>query len=97
LTKYIIKIDTSPIRYFSQLDEASFFARARRIPCITSVNQGFVHVRSKRLSESGLRDLIAIMRRYRMPMAQHRQLLKDRNEYWFNDSNTSWHREVFDA
>ena len=93
----MIKIDTSPIRYFSQLDEASFFAWARRIPCVTSVNQGFLHVRSKRLAESDLRDLIAIMHRYRMPMAQLRQFLNDRNEYWFNDSNTYWHREVFDA
>ena len=93
----MIKIDTSLVTYFSQLDEDCFFAWAQRIPCVTSIDRGFLHVRSKRLVETDLRDLIAIMHRYRMPMAQLQQFLNDKNEDWFKDSNSYWHREVFDA
>lgn len=93
----MIKIDTSPIRYFSQLDEDSFFSWARRIPCVRSVDNGFLHIRSKRLAESDLRDLIAVMHRYRMPMAQLQQFLNDRNAHWFKAPKTYWHREVFGA
>lgn len=93
----MIKIDTSPIRYFSQLDEDSFFSWAQRIPCVKSVDNGFLHIRSKRLAENDLRDLIAVMHRYRMPMAQLQQFLNNRNEHWFKAPKTYWHREVFGA
>ena len=93
----MIKIDTSPIRYFSQLDEDFFFSWAQRIPCVRSVDNGFLHIRSKRLAESDLRDLIAVMHRYRMPMAQLQQFLNDRNKHWFKAKKTYWHREVFGA
>jgi hypothetical protein len=93
----VIKIDTSPIRYFSQQDEGSFFSWAGRIPCVKCVEKGFLHIRSKRLAESDLRDLIAVMYRYRMPMSQLRQFLDDRNEHWFKSPKTYWHREVFGA
>jgi hypothetical protein len=60
----MIKIDTSPAKYFSYLDEKSFFEWAQQIPCVTSIDDGYFHIKSKRLSESDLRDLIAIMHRY---------------------------------
>jgi hypothetical protein len=93
----MIKIDTSPIRYFSQLDESSFFSWAQKIPCVKSIERGFLHVRSKRLGESDLRDLIAIMYRYGMPMAQLQQFVNARNEHWFKSSTMYWHRDVFGA
>jgi hypothetical protein len=91
----MIKIDTSPIRYFSQLDEDAFFSWAQNIPCVKSVENGFLHIRSKRLSEIDLRDLIAIMHRYRMPMAQLQQFLNERNEHWFKSPKMYWHRDIF--
>ena len=91
----MIKIDTSPIWYISQLDEGSFFSWAQQIPCVKSVENGFLHIRSKRLGESDLRDLIAIMYRYRMPMAQLQQFLNERNEHWFKSPTMYWHRDVF--
>jgi hypothetical protein len=91
----MIKIDTSPIRYFSQLDENAFFSWAQEIPCVKSVENGFLHIRSKRLAEVDLRDLIAIMHRYRMPMTQLQQFLNERNESWFKSPKMYWHRDVF--
>ncbi len=91
----MIKIDTSPVLYFSSLDEDSFFSWAQRIPCVSSVDNGYLHIRSKRVSKADLWDLIAIMYRYRMPMAQLREFLSERNKYWFADPKMYWHREVF--
>ena len=91
----MIKIDTSPVLYFSSLDEDSFFSWAQRIPCVSSVDNGYLHIRSKRVSKADLWDLIAIMYRYRMPMAQLREFLSERNKHWFADPKMYWHREVF--
>lgn len=93
----MIKIDTCPVTYFSQLDEASFFKWAQQIPCVTSIDDLFLHVRSKRISETDLRDLIALMHRYRMPMAQLQQFLNERNEHWFKSPKMYWHQDVFGA
>ncbi len=81
----MIRIDTSPVRYWSYLDEKSFFEWAQQIPCVTSVAGGFLHVRSKRISEANLRDLIAIMYRYKLPMQQLEQFCNEGNEHWFRE------------
>ena len=91
----MIKIDTSPIQYLSQLDEDSFFSWVQQIPCVKSVENGFLHIRSKRLSEVDLRDLIAVMHRYQMPMAQLQQFLDKRNEHWFKSPKMYWHQQIF--
>jgi hypothetical protein len=91
----MIKIDTSPVRYWSYLDEKSFFEWAEEIPCIKSVEGGVFHIKSKRLSESDLRDLIAIMYRYKMPMEQLQQFCNTKNERWFKSPIMYWHKDVF--
>jgi len=91
----MIKIDTSPIRYFSSLDEKSFFEWAQSIPCVASVDGGFLHIRSKRISAQNLRDLIAIMYRYELPMSQLQQFCSSSNEQWFKSSNKFWFKSVF--
>ena len=91
----VIRIDTAPIRYWSYLDEKSFFEWAQSIPCVTSVEGGFLHIKSKRLSESNLRDLIAIMYRYGLPMQQLLQFCSSSNEHWFKSADTYWFKAVF--
>ena len=91
----MIKIDTSPIQYGSYLDEKSFFEWAQEIPCVKSVEGGFLHIKSKRLSEADLRDLIAIMHRYKMPMKQLQQFCNAKNEHWFKSKTKYWYRLVF--
>jgi hypothetical protein len=91
----MIKIDTSPIRYFSYFDEKSFFEWAQSIPCISSVDGGFLHIKSKRLSEQNLRDLIAIMYRYKLPMQQLQKFCNSSNEHWFKSSKMFWFKPVF--
>ena len=91
----MIKIDTAPVRYYSQLDEKSFFEWAMEIPCVTSIDSGFLHIKSKRLSRSDLTDLTAIMYRYRIPLNQLRQFCTPSNEHWFKSKQTYWYEGVF--
>ena len=91
----MIKIDTATVRYFSYLDEKSFFEWAQSIPCVVSVDEGFLHIRSKRISEQNLRDLIAIMYRYQLPMLQLQQFCTSRNEHWFKSNKSFWFESVF--
>jgi hypothetical protein len=91
----MIKIDTASVKYYSYLDEKSFFEWALEISCIKSIDGGFFHIRSKRLSEPDLRDLIAIMYRYKMPMKQLQQFLNSKNEPWFKSKDKYWYRTVF--
>lgn len=91
----MIKIDTSPIRYYSYLDEKSFFEWAMEIPCVKSIEGGFLHIGSKRISEPNLRDLIAIMHRYELPMSQLQVFCNSTNEDWFKSEKAYWYKAVF--
>lgn len=91
----MIKLDTAKVRYFSQLDEDHFFRWAKRIPCVKSIDGGYFHIESKKLSEPDLRDLIAIMYRYKMPMKPLRQFCNASNKKWFKDPRKYWYKRVF--
>ena len=91
----MIKIDTSPIQYGSYLDEKSFFTWAQEIPCVTSVDGGWLHIKSKRISEADLRGLVAIMHRYGLPMKQLQQFCNSKNEHWFRSKKMYWYNDVF--
>jgi hypothetical protein len=91
----MIKIDTSPIKYYSYLDEKYFFEWAQSIPCVKSIDGGFLHIRSKRLSKPDLVDLIALMYRYKLPMQQLQQFCNSSNEHWFKVDRMYWFKAVF--
>ena len=93
----MIKLDTSKIVYFSQLDEDHFFSWAQQIRCVKSIDGGYFHIQSKRISDSDLRNLIAIMRRYKMPMHGLRQFCNERNKKWFKNRDKIWYKQVFGA
>jgi uncharacterized protein involved in tolerance to divalent cations len=92
----MIKIDLSgTVTYFSQLDELAFFTWAGNIKCIRSIDNGFFHIKSKRISKESLLDLIAIMHRYNMPMRQLSVFCNETNEKWFKDKKKYWYKKTF--
>ena len=91
----MIKLDSAKVRYYSPFDEAHFFRWAKKIPCVESIDGGYFHIRSKKLTDSNLRDLIAIMYRYKMPMHQLQQFCNKSNKEWFKDPKKYWYRRVF--
>ena len=54
-------------------------------------------VRSKRLSQESLRDLLALFHRYEISMRQLAQFQNDENQTWFTAPHMYWHKKVFDT
>jgi hypothetical protein len=52
-------------------------------------------VRSRRISEAALRDLLALFSRYNNPMMQLSRFKSSRNEAWFAASHMYWYKNVF--
>jgi hypothetical protein len=85
--------------YYSQGDERAFFEWANRIPCIRKVEglgqELHLHVRGRRVSETCLRELIALFYRYQVPMKQLAQFENSSNQKWFRNPSAFWYRPVF--
>lgn len=85
--------------YYAPLDERAFFEWLQAIPGVVSVvgiPAGLeVTLRSKRLSQATLRDLLAIHFRYGLPMKGLAQFETPQNNSWFRSPQAYWYSEVF--
>lgn len=79
----MVYLDCSGVRFGSQLDEKHLFDWAREISCVIRWEQDTLVVRSRRISEAALRDLLALFWRYNIPMGQLAQFQNSTNEAWF--------------
>ena len=93
----MVRLDCSNIRFHSQLDEKHLFYWASEIPGFLRWEQDTLVMRSRRMSEAALRDLLALFWRYQIPMQQLAQFENKRNTSWFRAPHMYWHRRVFGA
>ena len=91
----------APMRYLSQGDEAAFFSWLSSVPGVVSVvgsgRELHIRLRSTRLSQQSLRELIALYTRYEGHLSELAQFATEANSAWFKAPNAVWHREVFGA
>lgn len=87
------------MRYLSHGDEAAFFAWLKSVPGVIAVvgsgRELQIQLRSKRLSQQGLRELIALYTRYDGNLSELAQFATEANSAWFKAPNAVWHRAVF--
>jgi hypothetical protein len=85
--------------YYSQSDEDAFYAWLQSIPGVLRVvgtaDGLVVTLRSKRLSQAALRELLAIHYRYGLPMQTLSQFETAQNRSWFRARHTYWYPSVF--
>jgi hypothetical protein len=85
--------------YFSAGDERAFHEWLSRITCVQEVegsgDELRLHIRGRRISSTCLRELIALFRRYGVPMHQLAQFENASNRSWFRNPVKVWYREVF--
>jgi hypothetical protein len=85
--------------FYSQTDEASFFAWLESIAGVTQVvgdHRGLVAtLRSNRLSKVALWNLLALYFRYNLPMKDLARFETPENRTWFRDRKMFWYRGVF--
>jgi hypothetical protein len=86
-------------RYYSPSDEATFFNWLQSVPGVLRVvgtSEGLVvTLRSRRVSQSALRELLALHFRYDLPMRALAQFETAENTAWFRSPQAYWHTKVF--
>ena len=91
----MVRLNCSGVTFGSQLDEKHLFSWASAIPCVVRWEQDTLVVRSSRISEENLRELLALFWRYKIPMAQLAQFRSKKNMTWFASPKAYWHEKVF--
>jgi hypothetical protein len=85
--------------FYSQADEASFFAWLESIPGVIRVvgenSSLVVTLRSARLSKAALWNLLALHFRYNIPMEALARFETSQNTSWFRKPGMFWHKKVF--
>jgi hypothetical protein len=85
--------------YYSQADEDAFFGWLKAIPGVSRIDGTLdglvVTLRSQKLSQTALRELIALHYRYRLPMKALAQFATPQNRKWFRSPKAYWHKAVF--
>lgn len=89
------------VRYFSAMDEDAFFEWLKKIPSIAECKGVYdelhLHIKSKKISNRDLRELIAIFYRYKIEMSQLKVFLNKSNRQWFYEEPKGyWHEKVFE-
>ena len=96
----MIELIFNDVSYGSPGDERAFFEWLNRISSVTGiVGRGtsiYVSVKGKRISNDDLREILAIMHRYRVDMSQLEVFLSKTNKSWFFlNEDAYWHSQVF--
>jgi hypothetical protein len=85
--------------YFSPLDEKMQFDWLASIPCVASVGGEYadIHITLKRMpGRADLRELIAVLRRYRTDLRPLAALKCSRTSKWFAEYKAAdWYPEIF--
>jgi hypothetical protein len=91
----IVRLDCSGVTFGSQLDERHLFEWAMQIPGVVRWESDTLVMKSLKLSQATLRDLLALFSRYQIPMKQLAQFKNVRNEMWFASPQMYWHTRIF--
>lgn len=88
------------MHYHSNKDEAAFFDWLQSIPGVIGVREEghalVIELRSKRLSQHTLRELLALYTRYDGRLDKLAQFVNDSNRKWFQNSEAYWYASVFE-
>lgn len=97
----LIEITVRGPQFWSENDESAFFDRLGSIACIESVlGRGedlILALETTRLSDADLRELLALFRRYEIPMGSLAAFDCERFASWFRDKRAYWYASVFGA
>jgi len=85
--------------YFSAGDEKAFFDWLQSIPCVGDIGGRYrnLHITLKRQpTDLQLRELIALLYRYKINMKQLEKFKTKRNAKWFaSNPDAYWHWRIF--
>lgn len=88
------------VTYYSRKDEDAFFEWIKKVECIEGMSGAgkelYLHIVTDDLHDYDLRELLALLYRYKIDMKQMQMFLNKGNKAWFFDNKKAyWHRRVF--
>ena len=87
------------VRFYSRKDEDAFFEWIKKIDCIENTSGAgkelYLHVVTDDLHDYDLRELLALLYRYKIDMKQLQIFLNKANKEWFYDNKKYWYKRVF--
>ena len=94
-----VELQATGVRFFSQGDEGAFFGWLKSLPFVEHFEgRGLtlhINVNSSAVDEDGLRELLALFRRYNVELAQLAAFDRDEFADWFRSAETYWHKDIF--
>jgi hypothetical protein len=95
-----VTLEVTGPTFFSSGDEGAFFDWLGRIGCVERVRgEGDtlnMHFKSVPVSNTDLRELVALFHRYRLDKSPLKQFLSADNAAWFRDNlQAYWHTDIF--
>ncbi len=89
----------APMTYLSAGDEAAFFTWLQSIPGVVAVRgvgrELHVSLKSRRISQASLRELIALYSRFGGRLSELAQFENTSNTTWFRSPAAIWYAGVF--
>ncbi|HOY70751.1 MAG TPA: hypothetical protein PL131_08795 [Methylotenera sp.] len=93
------EIRCKKVLFYSSGDEEIFFNWAKSIPAIKDVfgesDEIILSVKSAALDDDSLRELIALLHRYKLPLHQLAKFKNEKNQDWFSNEKKFWYNAVF--
>ena len=96
---HMTEIRCKKVTFYSKGDEDTFFGWAHNIPAIKEVfgdvEDIVLLIGSVSIEDSSLRELIALLYRYNLPLQQLAIFKNPSNQEWFQNENKFWYSGVF--
>jgi hypothetical protein len=98
-TPGIVQLEALRVIYSSPLDECAFFEWLDKLPCVKGYHGEkemlYIDVSASDVDEEGLRELLALFKRYKIDLRQFSVF--DRAEFsrWFRNPKSYWFSKVF--
>lgn len=101
MKKYKIILVCKRVKFFASHDEDAFFEWMKKLSCIIDFigdrDVLYIYITNKKISDTELRSLIAMYRRYKMPLKQLEPLINDKNRDLFEWCKTGFSINVYPA
>lgn len=87
------------VKYYCMNDEAAFFEWIDKIKSIKkydgSGDELYLYMKSNRIEDADLREIIGLFRRYKTDMKQLKVFLNEDNKQWFYSGRGYWTKKIF--
>ncbi|UXI66429.1 hypothetical protein [Tahibacter amnicola] len=94
-----VRLEATDVTFLSLGDETAFFTWLKSLPFVAHVDGHHkllhIDIATSLLDEEGLRELLALFQRYRLPLNQLAALDADEFALWFRNPRADWFRGVF--